>query len=49
MTHPLFSDPNNSVAFVPETETSLSGPGPEDRTRTELEFLNNLPWELGTE
>jgi hypothetical protein len=26
-TDPLFSDPNNGVAFVPESETSLSGPG----------------------
>jgi hypothetical protein len=27
ITDPLFSDPNNGVAFVPESETSLYGPG----------------------
>jgi hypothetical protein len=27
ITHPLFPDPNNGVAFVPESETSLSEPG----------------------
>jgi hypothetical protein len=27
MTHPLFPDPNNGAAFVPESETSLAGSG----------------------